>query len=132
MTHHETPLTLAKKAMDNAYAPYSQFHVGAVILADNGQFYQGCNVENAAYPQGQCAESSAIGAMLTAGAKRIDAIWVMGVGEMLVTPCGGCRQRIREFADEDTPIYICCPDRGVRMTTNLKKLLPHSFGPTHL
>ena len=132
MTQHEKPLQLAKQAMHNAHAPYSGFHVGAVILADDGQFYTGCNVENAAYPQGQCAESSAIGTMITAGAKRIDAIWVMGIGDMLVTPCGGCRQRIREFANLDTPIYICCPDKGVRMTTNLKELLPHSFGPKNL
>ena len=125
-------LSQAEQAMGNAYAPYSKFHVGAVILADDGQLYAGCNVENAAYPQGQCAESSAIGAMITAGAKRIDAIWIMGMGNMLVPPCGGCRQRIREFANPETPIYICCPERGVRITTNLSKMLPHSFAPENL
>ena len=128
----EQALSMATRAMRNAYAPYSGFHVGAVILADDGEFYTGSNVENVAYPQGQCAESSAIGAMVTACAERIEEIWIMGEGDNLVTPCGGCRQRIREFADETTPIHLCCPEQGVRMSTNLKELLPHSFGPEHL
>ena len=130
--HTEQALEKAKMAMRNAYAPYSGFHVGAVILADDGAFYVGSNVENAAYPQSQCAESSAIGAMITACGERIEEIWIMGEGDMPVTPCGGCRQRIREFANPDTPIHICCPEQGVRMSTNLAELLPHSFGPEHL
>ena len=128
----EQALILAKQAMDNAYAPYSKFHVGAVILGNDGKLYTGCNVENAAYPQGQCAESSAIGAMITAGATAISEIWIMGAGNILVTPCGGCRQRIREFASLDANIHICCPENGIRMTTNLNELLPYSFGPDNL
>ena len=78
-----------------AYAPYSKFKVGAAILADNGEIYAGCNVENAAYPQGNCAEASAIAAMIAGGGRRITRIYVTGPGRDPVTPCGGCRQRIR-------------------------------------
>lgn len=132
MIDHDTPLTLAKEAMGKSYSPYSTFPVGAVILANNGRYYGGCNVENAAYPQGACAEASAISAMVMDGQRIIDAIWVMGKGDNLVTPCGGCRQRIREFASLETPIYVCCPEKGVRLTTSLGELLPHSFGPENL
>ena len=94
----------AEAVRARAYAPYSNFHVGAAILADDGQIYAGCNVENAAYPVGNCAEPSAIAAMLAGGGKRIKRIYVTGPGTMPVTPCGGCRQRIREFADPDVVI----------------------------
>ena len=88
----------AKAAQANAYAPYSRFNVGAAILTPSGAIYAGCNVENAAYPQGACAEAGAISAMALAGERRIAEILVIGDGDALVTPCGGCRQRIREFA----------------------------------
>lgn len=124
----------ARAARENAHAPYSKFKVGAAILGDSGRIFAGCNVENAAYPQGQCAESSAIGAMVTAGDRRIRAIVVMGGetgAEEICTPCGGCRQRIREFASPDTPIHICDP-AGLRRSFSLEALLPESFGPTNL
>jgi cytidine deaminase len=121
----------AKAAQEKAYAPYSRFNVGAAIVTPSGATYAGCNVENAAYPQGACAETGAISAMALAGERRIAEILVIGDGDALVTPCGGCRQRIREFARPDTPIHIAGPD-GVRATFTLDQLLPESFGPEHL
>lgn len=121
----------AAKAMNNAYAPYSKFHVGAAILAEDGNIYAGCNVENAAYPVGCCAEASAISAMVIAGQSQIKAIAVAGSGDKLCTPCGGCRQRIREFAEETAPILIC-DQNGLRHTTSLGELLPMSFGPDNI
>lgn len=124
----------ARAARENAHAPYSKFKVGAAILGGSGRIFAGCNVENAAYPQGQCAEATAIGAMVTAGDRQIRAILVMGGeagAEEICTPCGGCRQRIREFAAPETPIHICDP-AGLRRTFPLEALLPESFGPTNL
>lgn len=124
-------IALAQSAMDNAYAPYSDFPVGVVVVGINGKTYLGCNVENAAYPIGNCAEPSAIAAMIIDGCTEIAAVIVMGKGNELVTPCGGCRQRIREFAHPSCPIYICGPN-GLRLTTTLDELLPYSFGPENL
>ncbi len=124
-------LTQARRAMEAAYAPYSKFPVGAVVKGANGKFYAGCNVENAAYPQGWCAETSAIAAMIADGETRIVEVAVIGHGAALVTPCGGCRQRLREFADEATPIHVCGP-QGLRRTVTLGELLPLSFGPENL
>ena len=121
----------AAKVMENAYAPYSRFKVGAAILADDGTIYPGCNVENAAYPVGACAEAGAISAMVAGGARAIRAILVIGPGEELVTPCGACRQRIREFAAPETSVLIAGPD-GVRARFSLAELLPASFGPANL
>jgi cytidine deaminase len=121
----------AKAARANAYAPYSRFKVGAALRSESGAIHAGCNVENAAYPQGACAETGAIAAMAAAGNRRIAEILVIGDGEALCTPCGGCRQRIREFADPATPIHIAGPE-GVRRTFTLGELLPESFGPDHL
>jgi cytidine deaminase len=114
-----------------AYAPYSKFSVGAAILADDGQIYSGCNIENAAYPIGNCAEASAIAAMIAGGAKRIARIYVTGPGSAPVTPCGGCRQRIREFADLDITV-ISHGVEGEPLKVSLETLLPHSFGPEFL
>ncbi len=91
-------IELARQARERAYAPYSKFAVGACLRAASGGLYAGCNVENAAYPQGWCAEASAIAAMVMAGERRILEVAVMGRGEALVAPCGGCRQKRREFA----------------------------------
>ena len=124
-------LALARRAMDQAHAPYSGFAVGAVVKGGNGRLYAGCNVENAAYPEGWCAEASAIAAMVVDGERRIVEIAVMGRGDALVTPCGGCRQRIREFAAADTPTHAFSPE-GVRRTFTLAELLPASFGPENL
>lgn len=121
----------ARLARSRAYAPYSRFAVGAAVLGEDGAVFMGCNVENAAYPVGNCAETSAIAAMVAAGGRRIAAVLVMGAGEALVTPCGACRQRIREFADEATEIHIADTD-GIRQSFTLAELLPASFGPSNL
>ncbi|MDX3809812.1 cytidine deaminase [Bosea thiooxidans] len=123
--------TAAARIQPRAYAPYSRFKVGAALLADDGAFYVGCNVENAAYPVGACAEAGAISAMIAGGAKAISALLVFGEGAELVTPCGACRQRIREFASSETPIVIAGPE-GVRARFSLEELLPASFGPANL
>ena len=121
----------AVAAMERAYAPYSKFQVGAAILAGNGQIYSGCNVENAAYPVGTCAEAGAIAAMVRDGAQQIREVVVIGRGDHMCTPCGGCRQRIREFAAADTKIHVCGPE-GLRRTFTRDELLPVSFGPENL
>jgi cytidine deaminase len=128
---HASLLQAAKDAMAQAYAPYSKYQVGAAILAENGKVYSGCNVENAAYPIGNCAEASAIAAMVRDGARQIREIAVIGSGTELCTPCGGCRQRIREFAGAATRIHACDAS-GVRRTFTCDELLPQSFGPEHL
>lgn len=124
-------LDAARTAMARAHAPYSKFHVGAAVLDMQGHIHAGCNVENAAYPQGVCAEAGALSAMVLAGGTQLRAVLVMGNGDGLVTPCGGCRQKIREFAAPDTPILIANPHQ-VRASFTLDELLPHSFGPEHL
>ena len=121
----------ATQARENAYAPYSNFAVGAAVMDDQGGIHIGCNVENAAYPQGQCAEATAIGVMVAAGGRSISAIAVAGPNGVPCTPCGGCRQRIREFAASDTPVLICSGGKIIAQHT-LADLLPHSFGPENL
>jgi cytidine deaminase len=121
----------AKAAMERAYAPYSRFPVGAALRTPSGNIFSGCNVENASYPQGSCAETGAVAAMARAGEREIAEILVIGGGEGLVTPCGGCRQRIREFAAPDTPVHVAGPD-GVRRSFTVDELLPFSFGPDNL
>jgi cytidine deaminase len=121
----------AEAVRKRAHAPYSNFHVGAALLADDGRIYSGCNVENAAYPIGNCAEASAIAAMIAGGGRRILKIYTTGPGSAPVTPCGGCRQRIREFASLDTPVISQGVD-GTPLKTTLGDLLPHSFGPEYL
>jgi cytidine deaminase len=121
----------ARAVRDRAHAPYSRFRVGAALRDAAGAIHVGCNVENAAYPVGSCAEAGAIAAMVAAGGQRIAAILVCGDGVGLVTPCGACRQRIREFAPPDTPIHAAGPD-GVARTFTLAELLPASFGPETL
>lgn len=122
----------AEAIRTKAYAPYSKFQVGAAILADDGNIYSGCNIENAAYPQGNCAEASAIAAMIAGGAKKIRRIYVTGPGSAPVTPCGGCRQRIREFADTLEIGIVSHGVDGTPLETTLAELLPHSFGPEYL
>ena len=121
----------AIEAMKKGYAPYSQFQVGAAIRDEQGIVHVGANVENAAYPQGVCAEASAISAMVVAGGQKIQAIAIAGSGEHLCTPCGGCRQRIREFANGDAVIIIA-DEISERARFTLATLLPHSFGPENL
>ena len=124
-------LARARAAQARAYAPYSKFRVGACLRTASGALYAGCNVENAAYPQGQCAEASAIGSMVGGGESRIVEMVVIGDGEALCMPCGGCRQRLNEFADAATPIHVCGP-QGVRKTVTLGEILPYAFGPENL
>jgi homotetrameric cytidine deaminase len=119
-------LRAADAAMRNAYAPYSGFKVGAAVRAENGAIYAGANVENAAYPQGQCAEASALGALVAGGASAITAAAVVAEKLEVCPPCGGCRQRLVEFGDLATPVYLGRP--GSRPTTvTLGELLPGSF-----
>jgi cytidine deaminase len=127
----EALFAAAKNAYDNAYAPYSRFPVGAAVLTPDGEIFAGSNVENAAYPNGWCAETSALAAMASAGRRRVVEVVVVGGGSGLCTPCGGCRQRIREFAGADTPIHVAGPE-GVRSSFTLAELLPASFGPENL
>jgi cytidine deaminase len=120
-------LRAALTARDHAHAPYSGFKVGAALRASDGTIHAGCNVENAAFPQGQCAEATAIGVMVAAGAVRIAEILVVADGPETVSPCGGCRQRLVEFADPATPVHLAGPE-GVRATVTLGELLPRAFG----
>jgi cytidine deaminase len=114
-----------------AHAPYSGYRVGAALRDETGRVFAGCNVENAAYPVGTCAEAGAIAAMVAGGGRRIAAILVCADGPALVAPCGACRQRIREFAADDVPILMA-DLAAVRGATTLGALLPLSFGPEHL
>jgi cytidine deaminase len=122
---------MANDAKANAYAPYSNFPVGAALRTSSGAVFSGCNVENAAFPQGTCAEAGAIAAMALAGERTIDVIVTVCDGDLLSTPCGGCRQKIREFAAAGTLIHAAGPD-GVRTTYTIDQLLPDSFGPDNL
>lgn len=124
-------LAAARAAQRRAHAPYSKFFVGAAVIDELGRVHAGCNVENAAYPLGLCAEASAIAAMVLAGGRRVGALAVVGDGEALVTPCGGCRQRLREFADPETPVVVA-DGATVRARFTLAELLPASFGPENL
>lgn len=116
---------------ERAYAPYSHFLVGAAILTPTGRIYSGCNVENAAYPVGTCAEAGAIAAMIAGGDHEIAVLLTVCDSEDVGTCCGGCRQRVREFATASTPIYACGPV-GVRAIFTMETLLPTSFGPENL
>jgi homotetrameric cytidine deaminase len=124
-------VAMAREAVSRAYAPYSEFPVGAAVRTEDGRRYAGANVENAAYPQGQCAEASALGALVAGGGGRVAEVVVAAPSRELCTPCGGCRQRLREFTADDAPIHLVDLER-VRRTTSLAELLPLSFGPDHL
>ena len=121
----------AKMVRDNAHVPYSNFKVGAAFLTEDDSIVAGCNVENAAYPQSQSAEASAIGNLVSQGFSKIKEVVVIGSGSLLCSPCGGCRQRLREFASLETQIHMCNSD-GHLKTSTLKELLPDSFGPENL
>ncbi|MBV9556918.1 MAG: cytidine deaminase [Pseudolabrys sp.] len=121
----------ALMAQRTAYAPYSRYPVGAALRTASGRIFAGCNVENASFPVGLCAEAGAISAMIAAGERAIAEMLIVGDGEALAAPCGACRQRIREFAASETPIHVA--DRnGIRATFTQSSLLPHSFGPDNL
>lgn len=116
----------AREAMGRAYAPYSKFPVGAAIRAEDGKVYVGANIENLSFPQGWCAEPTAIGAMVMGGGRRITEIAVIAEKLALCPPCGGCRQKIAEFAGPDTRVYLC-DEQGVQKTMTMEELLPFSF-----
>ena len=115
----------AKAARENAYAPYSSFKVGAALLTEGGRIVPGCNVENAAYPEGVCAEAGAISAMVLAGEQRIAEVVVVA-DAALCTPCGGCRQKLKEFGIGSVKVHIANLD-GIRRTFTIDELLPAGF-----
>ena len=117
----------AVAAMRNAHAPYSNFPVGAAVRASSGKIFGGCNVENASYPEGCCAETTAIGHMVMAGEKSIAEVAVVAEKMSAITPCGGCRQRLAEFGTAHTLIHLC-DQAGIRETVTLGELLPMAFG----
>lgn len=116
----------ALAARAKAYAPASHFSVGAAIRGQNGKIYAGCNVENAAYPEGWCAETSAISHMVMDGEQNLVEVCVIGTGDVFCTPCGGCRQRLTEFGSANVPVHIAT-DSGIVDTISLGDLLPASF-----
>jgi len=132
MAKREAELLAAARAVrEHAHAPYSRFKVGAALLDEQGRIHAGCNVENAAYPQGLCAEAGAIAAMVAAGGTHIVTAVVVGDGAQPCTPCGGCRQKLREFAGDELPVIVA-DQQSVRARFTLGELLPASFGPEHL
>jgi cytidine deaminase len=117
----------ARAAMAMAHAPYSKFPVGAALLTDDGAIFSGANIENASYPEGWCAETSAIAAMVMGGGKAIREVAVIAEKTPLITPCGGCRQRLKEFGSPSTLVHLC-DESGVKETVTLGDLLPKAFG----
>jgi cytidine deaminase len=128
-------LQAARSAQRKAYAPYSRYQVGAAVLDDQGRIHAGCNMENAAFPEGLCAEAAALSAMVLAGSTHALAVLVVGDGgknnSAWTTPCGGCRQKLREFGAPGMPI-LCANDTTLGPRYTLSALLPESFGPEHL
>jgi cytidine deaminase len=124
-------LESALRARENAYSPYSGFAVGAAIRCPDGSVHVGCNVENVAFPQGLCAEAAAIGAMIAAGRREIAEILVVADAARPVPPCGGCRQRIAEFAAPDAVVILAGPE-GERERVTIGALLPGAFSRVHL
>ncbi|TVQ85786.1 MAG: cytidine deaminase [Micavibrio sp.] len=121
----------AMAAQKNSYSPYSRHPVGAAVLDERGDVFGGCNVETAHY-KGICAEGSAISAMVTAGGRKIKAVFITAPDENLCGPCGDCRQRIFEFSDEDTLIYAATRSGAIKKIFRPEDLLPHPFGPDNI
>ncbi len=126
MKKNQQLFNFARQAMLNAYAPYSNFRVGAAVLAENGKIYTGCNTENVSYPCGTCAEAGAIAAMVADGARKITKILIVSDGKALVTPCGACLQRIKEFSDKNTEIILSDQDENEQIYL-ISDLLPYAF-----
>lgn len=116
----------ASQVRENAHAPYSNFKVGAAIRTSSGAIYQGCNVENVAYPEGTCAEAGAIAAMCAAGEREIAEVYVIAKSPAPVPPCGGCRQKIAEFAKGDVRVTLATTD-GIEQQMSVAELLPGAF-----
>ena len=134
LTQQEMDLLLdkAQEARDHSYAPYSHYHVGAALLTADGQIYQGCNIENAAYGPSNCAERTAFFKAVYDGHRAFRAIAVIATGEELGFPCGVCRQVMAEFCDRDFIIVTANRDRTKVDVSDFETLLPHSFGPKDL
>lgn len=124
-------IAAAAAVRENAHAPYSGFRVGAALRTAEGQVFAGCNVENVAYPEGTCAEAGAIAAMVAAGARGIAGVAVIADSPAPVPPCGGCRQKLAEFADRDTPVMLASLS-GERRETTVGELLPGAFASGHM
>lgn len=139
MTDISSLISQAVAAKNKAYAPYSNHPVGAAVRTLDGSIFSGCNVENAAYPLGSCAEAGAIGQMIvgrenlaTSSAPIIDQVVIVGPSTAPCPPCGGCRQRLREFMGADMTITLCSNTGEILASYSLSDLLPHSFGPDNL
>ncbi|MDG0990129.1 MAG: cytidine deaminase [Yoonia sp.] len=126
-----TLIEQARAVRENAHAPYSKFKVGAAVQAASGAVYVGCNVENVAYPEGTCAEAGAIAAMVAAGETQIASVAVIADSPTPVTPCGGCRQKIAEFAGGDVVVTLATTD-GTVLDTTVSALLPGSFDADYM
>ncbi len=121
----------AANVRENAHAPYSNFKVGAAVRGASGAVYVGCNVENAAYPEGTCAEAGAIAAMVAAGEVRLSAVYVIAGSDRPVPPCGGCRQKLAEFGDADVPVTMATAT-GAEDSTTIGALLPGAFNASDM
>ncbi len=132
MSNFNHMFSLAREALKHSYSPYSNFPVSCVIRSKNGQLFTGVNMENASYPEGICAEGTALGQMISAGEREIIEVVVCSQGHFLCFPCGGCRQRLSEFSQENTLIHICHANDGALQTTTMGMLLPHSFSKQNL
>ena len=130
-TGYQDLLDAARAAQVNAHAPYSHFPVGAAIRTSTGRIFAGSNVESVSFPEGICAEAAAIGAMVTAGERVLVEVLTIADGDHVTTCCGGCRQRLAEFASAETPVHAAGPE-GIRRSFTLGELLPVAFGPENL
>ncbi|HLB55949.1 MAG TPA: cytidine deaminase [Coxiellaceae bacterium] len=124
-------LVAAKAVLPNAYTPYSHFQVAAVLRAENGKLFSGCNVENASFSLTLCAEAVAMGTLIAQGCKKITEVLVLVPGHKICSLCGACRQRLLECASPETIIHLCTTEGNYQQTT-LAELLPHAFGPKNL
>lgn len=124
-------LEAAGKVRENAYVPYSRFKVGAAVRGASGRIYVGCNVENVAYPEGTCAEAGAIAAMVAAGEVVLTEVAVIADAPSPCPPCGGCRQKLAEFGQGDTPVLLATTS-GETLATTIADLLPGGFGASHM
>ncbi len=116
----------ARAAMARAYAPYSKFPVGAALRTEDGRVFTGANIEVASYPEGWCAETTALGHYVMGGGGRITEIAVVAEKMDRITPCGGCRQRLAEFTQADTLLHLC-DQNGIVETVTMGEMLPHGF-----
>lgn len=127
----ETLAHAARAVRENAYAPYSDFQVGAAVRGASGTVYQGCNVENVAYPEGTCAEAGAIAAMVAAGETQLTEVYIIAGGAEPVAPCGGCRQKLAEFGSGDVQVTMATTS-GAEQIMTLSELLPGAFGASQM